>query len=274
MRYLSIAWLLVVNTAFGNSYSIDENGVNSKITGLNGSGIEIGMLEQGRSGKAGFDNNMLSSDNTFPVQVYVEGMLDGPNNATSIQIGDFHATQVAQVAIGRAIPQGLYEGVAPQANLYSNGVDAFDGRDVAQGFEFLARLGGPMVDVKAINASFAIELGDPLLEIADGNSHITQYLDWSSREYDLLYSIGWSNAEDPARRAMVDSYNNIVVASSDSLNDQTATYSKFAAHNNTEGRPVGERAGIHILAPGTFMRLRAPVGAPGNVGGEWNPTPH
>jgi hypothetical protein len=80
MRYYFVAILLVASTAWADTASVGPNGVNSKASGLDGTGIEIGQVENGRSAKNGYDTGDLTdpnnpilrvASNTIPKGVYV-----------------------------------------------------------------------------------------------------------------------------------------------------------------------------------------------------------
>jgi hypothetical protein len=93
---------------------IGPDGVNSVYvlpggTVLNGSGVQIGQAELGRSSKAGFDSAMFSSPNTSPAAVYVQS-----HNGTAFMDEqlDLHATFVAQQMIGN----GSTSGVSPRGS--------------------------------------------------------------------------------------------------------------------------------------------------------------
>ncbi len=114
MRYVSIILTLLANTAWASSLTIGSFGIDSKSTGLDGTGIEIGEVDITRSAKADYDDPENSASNTIPSQVYYRTGTVQPNDRI-----DVHATTVAGVMIGKTNAGAIYEGVAPNANLHS-----------------------------------------------------------------------------------------------------------------------------------------------------------
>jgi hypothetical protein len=72
MRYPSILLMLVANPALADFLTNSRFGIDSTVTGLDGTGIQIGQAEGsplgidegGRSGKAGYDDAAHSASNT------------------------------------------------------------------------------------------------------------------------------------------------------------------------------------------------------------------
>jgi hypothetical protein len=148
MRYLPFAFLIVVGSAWADDDSISENGIDSAVTGLDGSGIALGTSEAGRSGKAGYDTDAdKHASNTTPAGVYV-GTMSGMDSPNSFAVFE-HATLVASTMIGTDEGCAACIGVAPGANLHSLAiVDIFNDVDAALSLNRLATLSA---DVKAIN---------------------------------------------------------------------------------------------------------------------------
>ena len=73
IRYLSILLMLVATTASGDFLTNSRFGIDSTITELDGTGLQIGQaegsplgaFEGGRSGKAGYDDPDKSASNQF-----------------------------------------------------------------------------------------------------------------------------------------------------------------------------------------------------------------
>lgn len=106
IRYLSVLLVVITTTAFADAVSNSDYGIDSTVTGLDGTGIQIGQAEGsppdagegGRSGKAGYDDAEHSASNTIPAGVYYQ--------TTSGQITQnfevsSHATKVAGVMIAK-----------------------------------------------------------------------------------------------------------------------------------------------------------------------------
>jgi hypothetical protein len=179
MRYLFVALVLAAAaTTRADTASVGPKGANSKATGLDGTGIEIGELDIGRSGKNGYDTNDLSdpsnpilriASNTIPVGVYFgpSGNINSMDGMNSSNI-DKHATQVAEIMIGSAGPQ---VGVAPFADLYSAGFAGLD-TDAALVLNRLAKFSGPNIRMRAINISFSREAQE-IIEKLDGQEFDT-----------------------------------------------------------------------------------------------------
>jgi subtilisin family serine protease len=251
MRYLSILSMLVVSTAWCDITSIGEDGIDSKVTGLDGTGIQIGQVEQGRAGKPGYDVHFAA--NTIPTGVYVRGASGMASPNFGVNALDPHATQVAGVMIGKDTPELAAEGVAPNAELHSMDMNASDVVEVALALNRLALLNSGAL--KAINMSFTAEL-QPFIEEPDGNSHLPQYVDWSSRRHDILYVASWGNADSAEFRTPQDNFNGMTVAASESPpGAPDFQYRKFSIINSTLGDASGDRTSIDLLAPGFDIRV-------------------
>jgi len=256
MRYLSIIIVgCVAATARGDIVSISQFGIDSKATGLDGTGIQIGQAEGqppgfdggGRSGKAGYDDAAHSASNTIPAGVYYQ--LQNGQALQNFRVGE-HTTRVAGVMIGKPQPKGNLEGVAPNAELHSIAVEDNFSNDFmsALALNRLALLNGGAI--KAINISDGREL-QPFIEEPDGNSHIAQFIDWSARRHDILYVVAWGNESNPDLRTPADEYNSMVVAASELVG---GVYRQTYFNNQTQGHPIG-RTGIDILAPGSVVSV-------------------
>src|SRR4051812_36288650 len=125
MRYLAILLVFVCRIVLADARTIGPEGINSKATGLDGSttdqdapGIEIGQVEPKRSAKPNYGvPPEPAASNTKPAGVYFRASsgMASPNEAV-----DNHATEVAGIMIGdNTFGAGIFEGVAPKANLHS-----------------------------------------------------------------------------------------------------------------------------------------------------------
>lgn len=283
MRLLLAATIILFTcNSWADTASVGPNGINSKITSLDGTGIEIGQLEEKRPAKFNYDTDDLVppftkrvASNTSPTKVYFgpSGGINSQDPVNSSNIG-IHATEVAQIMVGTAGPQ---EGVAPFANLYSAG---FTGEDVdaAATLDRLVSLSGTnlqgkAIRMRAINLSFTRE-SEPPVETLDGQEYLTQFIDWSASRQDITYSISWGNSDTYPNRVPQDSFNAIKVAASQKPMGED-TFRQFAASNSTEGGPSGGgRSGIDILAPGQDINLLDPGDAPVQVSGTSLASPH
>ncbi len=117
--------LCIIGRAAADQAANGSNGVNARVTALTGASVPIGLVEDDRSGKAGYDSNANSASNTAPSGVFFQ--TSGGQDSQDSHIYDFetgypHATTVANVMIGQStsltgrtvVPDyGVYEGVAP-----------------------------------------------------------------------------------------------------------------------------------------------------------------
>ncbi len=248
-RYLAVALLLLASRAMGSSTTIGPNGIDSLVTQLNGDGIAIGQGEVGRPGKPGHDTDPTRlASNTIPAGVYFQTFsgMDSPNSG----LNSDHATEVAGVMIGKDAPCAECVGVAPNAILHAVAIlEIQDDVKVALSLNRIATL--IAADISAINLSFTPEL--QFFENLDGNSHATQFIDWSARRHDVLYVVAWGNEfVNPAERKLTDNFNGITVAASE---QSGASYRKFWFDNSTTGDADGPRTSIDLLAPGEHVKV-------------------
>lgn len=88
-------------------------------------------------------------------------------------------------------------------------------------------------------------------EEPDGNSHISQFIDWSARRHDVLYVVAWGNSDQPDFRAISDNYNGITMAASETTSETSALYQRYSVDvNASSGDASGDRTSIDLLAPG------------------------
>ncbi|WP_442484443.1 S8 family serine peptidase [Aeoliella sp. SH292] len=254
---------------------MSDLGINSEVTGLDGSGVLIGAFDFLRSAKAGYetgDDPPNFSANTIPTGVYfgTGGGMDPANSGNS----DPHATNVAQVMIGKIVDGnfGNYIGVAPNAELHTIGAGTNSPDTSALAMNRLATLSGGTV--RAINLSYfgpEPSFGEAL----DGTTHWTEFVDWSAKQHDVLYVVAWGNDANLNERPPTDNFNGITVAaSSQMVVGLNNVYTKFADINNEFGDAVGPRTSIDILAPGEEITLLEFGGAVGVRNGTSYAAPH
>ncbi len=155
---------------------------------------------------------------------------------------------------------GVFEGVAPNANLHSGAIGSGSADDVPASADVdfaltanrIARLSGAGVRVRAINFSATRGLQE-FVEHLDGSTHMTAFVDWSARAQDILYAIAWGNNNRPAKRAPTDNFNGMTVAASEQFDPEHGNYvyRRFGSINNTQGQPEPfPRTAISLIAPG------------------------
>ena len=244
---------------------------------LNGSGIGIGQVEPFRPGDPTRPNgtlfdttgNLINSSvdpaevfftqfanpgvpsNSFTFAPNVNGTIV-PGIPQNVEI-DEHSLQVAGVMISTdtrpaGIPNSV--GVSPGADLFSigneatsQGADALSAQHVA-----LANLGS----VRAINMSFGQTLG---AGVEEGNSLLTQFIDWSAKEHNTLYIV--AGAENdlngmPSATAVPDgNYNGMTIGASDRI---SGVYRQVWTENDFT-QLTTDRTHIDLIAPGVDVLL-------------------
>jgi hypothetical protein len=253
MKRFAFVALLVASNAFADSTTIRHEGIESKLTGLDGSlqggtAVNIGMAERYRSGKWDYDNESNSVPNTIPYAVYLQGQTSLPNNDVFWHPDEgSHATEVAQVMIGSAEYDPAFEGVAPKARLHSVAFqDILDDGLSAVALQSLARR-NVVPEIRAINLSYSIVWTK--FE-QNGKSILTQYIDWAAQHEDVLYVVGGLNQDSIWPRGKPqDNFNGMTVGSSDYDSDQ-GYFAKFGTINHPVDFANDERSYIDIIAPG------------------------
>jgi subtilisin family serine protease len=227
---------------------MEPDGINSTITGLDGSSpltgnIVIGEADEARSGKPGFDDFANSAIHTDPFVVL------GPGSP------GLHPTEVAGYMIGSSTS---LPGVAPAAHLYSRGFSQADDPSFdAVNLQSLATVSG----MKAINISW--NLGNESFE-TNGRSLLAQFVDWSAVRHDVLYVAAAGNyrpdLSDPNfDRSPADQYNGITVGA---LRLGSYGYNEFSDVNrDPDARDLNyyDRSYIDIMAPGGQAGAAIPV---------------
>lgn len=170
--------------------------------------------------------------------------------------------------IGKNSPNASTVGVAPNAELHSIAmVDVADDNGVSLSLNRLATLS---VNVTAINLSIAPAL--QFSEQEDGNSHMSEFVDWSARQHDVLYVMGWGNVDDnPAFRKPGDSFNGITVAGSERVD---GVYKNWWTGNSVTGDAEGVRTSVSLLAPGAEVDVLSLDDQEIPVGGTSIAAPH
>jgi hypothetical protein len=246
------------NVATADSITISQAGINSKITGLDGSygangailKVAIGLAETWRAGKHGYDSADFSAPNTVPEGVYSQSQGFTMADVDEYVVGD-HATEMAGVMIGNTNAGATYEGVAPAAHLHSIEVTDIDDQQLtAVALDRLAEL-NVTPEITAINLSWGAEV--TFLEV-NGKSHISQFIDWSAQQHEVVYVVAWPDNRffDFVRPA--DNYNGITVAASERDANATA-YQMFGSINQTPNFSGTDRTYINLLAPGENVQV-------------------
>ena len=245
---------------------------------LTGRKIAIGQVEIGRPSQFGLDKVAFES-----LPMSVGGLFFRDTQPTANELVDYHATNVASVMISQ---DKRLTGVAPGASLYSAAVGPLPGQ-TGQPEECLAsqhvalQNGG---DVRAMNFSFGESLGrdsrrHPSL---DGNSLLTQCLDWSERVHDVLYVIA-GNQGSGGIPIPTDNFNGVNVAYSTRVDGRFVkldfanmgsepTFSPFRATGPESN--VGARRSISLVAPGNFIEMINPDGTVSTSSGTSFAAPH
>jgi hypothetical protein len=262
--------------------SITALGINAAVLhdspyNLLGRKIGIGQVEIGRPGVFGFDKVAA-----WQPPLKLQGFFHQNQRPIMDEDTDTHAMMVAMVM---ASQDKRLTGVAPEAKLYSAAVGA---DDINQGYEcqtaqYVASQNGG--DVRAINFSFGatfIDQGNPSGNILDGNSLLTQCIDWSSRTQDTLYVIA-GNQGQGGIPIPTDNFNGITTAYT---MENNGAFSKvdFANLSSTPdgvGRSVikkeinaGDRRAVSLLAPGANINVYNLEGKKEQVSGTSFAAPH
>ncbi|MEM9218395.1 MAG: S8 family serine peptidase [Cyanobacteria bacterium P01_F01_bin.150] len=265
-----MAIALIASPVFSLATSVGEMGIDARRLheapyNLQGRKIGLGQVEIGRPPLFRLDMADAPPPNfVIPVQ----RVFFRDEAATSDDFVDSHASNVASVMVSQ---DKKLTGVAPGARLYSAAV-GFAERN-RQPLECLAtqtvatQNGG---DVRAINFSFGESLrNDPRPNATlDGNALLTQCIDWSSVEHDVLYVIA-GNQGAGGIPIPTDHFNGLTVTNSTQVNGQftKVDYSSLSSEpevvingNADLETNVGSRRSINIVAPGTRLQMFNPDG--------------
>ncbi|HEY9692573.1 MAG TPA: S8 family serine peptidase [Oculatellaceae cyanobacterium] len=259
------------------SAGIDALKLQAAPYNLTGRKIAIGQVEIGRPGYFGLDKTASPNLWLSLARVFYR---DAPAKSNSEVDG--HASMVAGVMISndKAIP-----GVSPKALLYSSAVGSPKTSGQAEeclATQYVAQQNGG--DLRAINFSF----GEPLdtdtkrKAVLDGNSLLTQCVDWSARIHDVLYAVA-GNQGKGGIPIPTDNFNAVNVAYT-TRRDSLFTKVDFPNLSDTPigvARPlldreinVGGRRSISLVAPGANLNLYDLKGKVTRVSGTSFAAPH
>jgi len=226
---------LTASPTLASLLSTGPAGINSFTTGLDGSGVVIGMSETGRSGKSDKDTDAtLHHDQVTPTQVYLGSSVDSANSFTITG----HATRVAGVMIaGGTGPDPAAEGVSPGSQLHSGGdrlSQLGPQQDRLVNMNHKARISG----MRAINLSFGFQL-QQFVEIPDGNALPSQFVDWSTSRHNVLY-VAASDEFGLDAGTPGDNFNGITVGSSSRVGG-AGDFLQSSSFNDTVNDAIGSR---------------------------------
>lgn len=265
MRIIVLAFLgalLHPHPLFGSEDTRGPNGINSAVLNLTGAGVSIGQVEAQRPGKFGddYDDGLHSNFGTIPKEVYIENGLP-PTWNEDIELYDYnrtppiaHATLVAGVMIST---EPLAPGIATGADLYASrygdfstgAVDLFD--KIILSAQYVATRDEGKV--AAINFSFLVPF--EVDQHYDGNSKVTQFVDWSSKKHDVLYVVsGFEEFVPPTVAQPTDNFNGLKVGAS-AKDPISGVYQHVAGLNVYNQHPDSNRTLIDIIAPGEGIEL-------------------
>jgi hypothetical protein len=254
---------LALSTSVGPA-GIDALRLHGAPYNLMGYKIALGQVEIGRPGLFGLDK--IANRNLL-VQINQALLLAGP--ARPDEYVDSHAANVASVMISQ---DKVLMGVAPSAVLFSGAVGPLP-EMTAQPEECLTTQAVALRnsgDVRAINFSF----GEPLLRdprpnpVLDGNSLLTQCIDWSERVHDVLYVIA-GNQGGGGIPIPTDNFNGINVAYSMQVDGRftKVDFANLGSEPDGQGpgglvpeSNEGPRRSINLVAPGNQIEMLNPDG--------------
>jgi Subtilase family len=249
-RLVVAGWLAAGVCARADNASTGAGGIRSQGLGLDGTGVSIGQVEPSRPGvpPPGLDNAANSNPTVTPAGVFVRNGAAVANMNTAN-----HAESVAGVMIATGV--GAPTSVAPGASLFAS-ADA----GVGPNFDPASALAAQQVALqgaRAINMSF----GNPLFggNTLNGNSLLTQMVDWSGRTHNSLYVVAGNEGAGG------------IPVPSDNFNGMTISYSRqnggvfnqVDAGNLFTEAPTGGRRNVSLVAPGNNITM--PVLGGGNA---------
>jgi hypothetical protein len=265
--------LLIVGETYGSTDTIGPNGINSAGLSLTSAGIAIGQVEVGRPGKriadGGPDMPANANANIVPADVFRR---DGAANTADV---DSHAEEVAGVMISTDMTDGpdmdgdAPVGVATAAALYASAsnVPVLHGQpEAAISAQHIALQNGG--DVRAINFSFGEQLdGNDQL---NGNSLLTQFVDWSAGIHDVLYVIA-GNEDAGGIPLPTDNYNGLTIAYSTKLG---GIFRQLDDGNFYGEDAIGPRTSVDLIAPGDNVEMASLGGTHVHASGTSFAAPH
>lgn len=225
--------------------STGPEGINSQNLGLHGNGVAIGMIENHRPGKHGFDGAANISSAYDPVAVFT---IDQPPH---VDFTHWHAVAVAGIVLAHPHPTS----VSRLADFYAATVvhpsNPFSQNNWVLAAQRVGQEAGG--NVRAINIStMQDDLG------LNGASIITRGLDWSADMHEILYVVGRGNG--PVVGPPADVFNGIVVGAS-SLHGNIFRHAWVG--NATLNS--GARRLTSILAPGSPITTTNHDASPGTI---------
>jgi subtilisin family serine protease len=273
---------LVAIPALSLAVSVAEGGIDARRLhdapfNLTGSKISIGQVEIGRPAQFGIDKDAVNN-----MVVNVRRLFHISDLAQANDYVDGHAANVASVMISQ---DKLLTGVAPDAKLFASAV-GFESND-RQPQECLASQTVALQDgdsVRAINFSFGESLiDDPRPEaVLDGNALLTQCIDWSATQQDVLYVIA-GNQGRGGIPIPTDNFNGMTVTNSKQVDGvfRKVDFSSLSSDPETViGRDpslesnVGNRRSVSLVAPGTGIEMINPDGTLARSTGTSFAAPH
>ncbi len=254
MNWIKISIVVIValmsRQATASTQSTGPNGIVSSGIGLTGTGIGIGQVEVFRPGNPGTDSPTNSNTSVVPSSVFLR---DGVAIA-NMNI-DSHAEEVAGVMISTDMVDSDTDGDAPvgvaaNASLFSSAtnVPVLPGQpEAAVSAQHVATRNGG--DVRAVNFSFGEDtVGGAIL---DGNSLLSQFVDWSASEHDTLYVVA-GNQGGGGTAIPTDNFNGMTVAFS---RKSSGVFREVDPSNLFTEDAVGDRTSVDILAPGRDIEV-------------------
>ena len=295
--------LLVAGEAIASEDTIGVNGILSagltlpmpNGTQLTGDGIGISQLEGHRAGDNILPNGMTfdttaSLFNSFvdPEEVFMANFDNPPvvtfhptangttlpGNTTNFEIND-HAIQVASVMISKDTqPAGTPStaGVAPNAKLFSSGHIQVSQEVLAAATQNLALANSG--DIRATNMSFGGSLTGT--NITDGNSLLTQFIDWSASQHNTLYVVAGTQFDEVGDSSdnpiPTDNFNGMTIGKS-SKKVGSSVYN-MVSDGNDYSYVLDDRTHIDLIAPGVDVRVASGVNPHEIVDGTSFAAPH
>jgi subtilisin family serine protease len=253
--------LALTGTAYSSVDSISEIGINSRNVPYTGMGISIGQVELDRPADPDIDNASNSNFFTDPEQVYLLDDRVEPTPNSMAELFDNqtpptpHATRVAGVMISA---DAFAPGVARNADLYASHGSFVTNPFIADSLEvtsqFIATRDNG--DVPAINMSFAVPFDSNEMGAANGDSKLTQFIDWSARIHDVLYVTALRNNTTLAGLGQpFDEFNGMTAVAS--MKEIDGTYRRVATFADFSVDAEGDRVSVDIMAPGANIDVVA-----------------
>jgi Ca2+-binding RTX toxin-like protein len=240
---------------------IGEKGMNSRIAGLTGAGIKIGLVDFARPTKVIPDGEQHDFLKT------IGGVARGKDTTTAIKdlittekLRNFlvkHPTEVAGVMIADNTTDHKNDGVVPKATLYSSALlkeadgkeSAIDQTKAAESFQWIMDQGASISNFSTIldlQNQFYLPGGNAK---RDGKSLLPAFMDWASTFQSHLF-VKAGNERGKTIGVPDDAYNSIVVGytkQNDGIYDQVdlGSSTNIVFHENITGRRK-----LDIVAPG------------------------